>query len=171
MLTVYKIIDLLGIDANFLWQDEMNASDNNTFTLEYAEIELLKKYRAIAERSPKGKETIDALINREYERCYEFEIGLMNGVVTIYDIAAKSIEERNMLIREDAKSSEAAEELIELFSKRDEKFPQIPRKYSQNTSSNILFPNAVQAARNNSESEPGEQEKMQEDIANLKRPE
>lgn len=66
MLMISKIIDTLGVDANFLLQDEANQKNfENTATPEEFE-KIIKKYRALDEH---GKEVIETILNLEYRRC------------------------------------------------------------------------------------------------------
>lgn len=63
MLTVSKIMDALEVDANFLWQDEME--NNFPEKVSYDELEIIEKYRLLDNY---GKETIRYLLNRELDR-------------------------------------------------------------------------------------------------------
>ncbi len=64
---LYKLIDALQVDANYLFQDVVNIPKKiNDVTL--AEFEIIKKYRHI---KPHEKEMVDAVLNiafQEYER-------------------------------------------------------------------------------------------------------
>lgn len=60
---LYKVFDVLGCDANFLFQDEMREIQNAS--LSPAEIQHVKKYRALDEH---GKRVVDYLIDAEAER-------------------------------------------------------------------------------------------------------
>lgn len=61
--TIGKLMEELGVDANFLWQDETTFP----FELSYNEMEnLVKKYRIL---DLYGQELVDFILNKEYERC------------------------------------------------------------------------------------------------------
>lgn len=111
MCTAYGIEDVLstfGYDGY---------KEDGSIMLDLYESELIEKYRIIKNFSPKGKESVDYTLNREYE-------------------LAKEISKK------------------------------------QSVKDNIITYSATPvAARNDHESEAGEQEKMKEDIAGLKRPE
>lgn len=64
--TIGKIMDILQIDANFLWQDEMNATGGFQLNLQYNEMEHIKKYRSLDDY---GKDIIDTILEKEYARC------------------------------------------------------------------------------------------------------
>ena len=67
---MYKMIEALNVDANFLFQDVVNLPDReNDVTL--AEYELIKKYRNLDDY---GKKLIDGALEVEYERCTSSEI-------------------------------------------------------------------------------------------------
>lgn len=59
--TVAKIIDLLNIDANYLYQDEVISSTN----ISYEDIDMNKKYRDLDSH---GKEMVDFTLSKEYDR-------------------------------------------------------------------------------------------------------
>lgn len=60
--TIGKLMEELGVDANFLWQDETTFP----FELSYDEMEnLVKKYRTLDEH---GKKVVDFILNEEVER-------------------------------------------------------------------------------------------------------
>ncbi len=63
MLTVSKIMDILHIDANFLYQDEMGS--NYPMKVSYDEYQRIKKYR---ELDSHGKEIVDYILLKEWER-------------------------------------------------------------------------------------------------------
>lgn len=60
--TIWKLMEELGVDANFLWQDETTFP----FELTYDEMEhLVKKYRNLDDH---GKKMVDFTLKEEYER-------------------------------------------------------------------------------------------------------
>lgn len=61
--TIAKIMDILNIDANYLYQDEANSLTELVVSLD--EKSLLKKYRALDDH---GKEMVDFTLKKEYER-------------------------------------------------------------------------------------------------------
>jgi len=77
-----KLMGALGVDANFLWQDEMNIQQKNNLTLSIREQEIIKKYRLLdGNGKRKADEYIDDLVNcgkhnkeKEYNE-YSEEIG------------------------------------------------------------------------------------------------
>lgn len=66
MLLISKIMNILDIDANFLWQDEMNFP----VTASYKEMEHIKKYRKLDDR---GKEIIETVLDKELLRTEELQ--------------------------------------------------------------------------------------------------
>lgn len=68
MLTISKIMNVLKVDANFLWQDETNSLTELVVSLD--EKALLKKYRDL---DPHGKEMVDFTLQKEYERSKALE--------------------------------------------------------------------------------------------------
>ncbi|MFG6334822.1 MAG: helix-turn-helix domain-containing protein [Lachnospiraceae bacterium] len=61
MLTVSKIMNVLKVDANFLWQDDTDFP----MQVSYEEIKHIEKYRAL---DPHGQETVSYILEREAER-------------------------------------------------------------------------------------------------------
>lgn len=127
---LFKIIETLGCDANYLFQDvvKIKALQNDVTLAEY---DMVKKYRALDEH---GKKMVDFTLQNEWER------------------STQSIEGQIML------------------SKSDDHDLDIVRDGKIVPYGNFEIP-TLKAARNDHADEPGEQEKMQSDIANLKRPE
>lgn len=64
---LFKVFDALKCDANYLFQDEMKNISNSDKATPIEMETLVKKYRFISENSPKGKETVDFILNREHE--------------------------------------------------------------------------------------------------------
>ena len=58
---MYKLFEVLDVDANYLFQDVVNTTKKNN-DVSISEYEHIKKYRALSEYS---RETIDYLIDRE----------------------------------------------------------------------------------------------------------
>ena len=67
---MYKLIETLHVDANYLFQDVVNIK-KNTDSISLSEIALIKKYRSLDE---KAKDIIDTLLDKVYiyssERTY-----------------------------------------------------------------------------------------------------
>lgn len=64
MLTVARnLAEILNVDANFLFQDEVKDCGNEKDGIEQ---EHIKKYRTLDE---KGKHTVDTVLTMEYDRC------------------------------------------------------------------------------------------------------
>ena len=61
--TVAKILDILDVDANYLYQDEVEKITNVVINIE--EKTILEKYRELDEH---GKEMVDFTLEKEYER-------------------------------------------------------------------------------------------------------
>lgn len=62
---MYKLIEVLKVDPNYLFQDCVNLpKESNDVTL--SEYEKIKIYRYIKEHSPDGLKMVDAILNREY---------------------------------------------------------------------------------------------------------
>lgn len=59
--TICKLINVLDIDANYLWQDEMEFS----VQISYAEREILRKYHGLDDH---GREMVDFTLEKEWER-------------------------------------------------------------------------------------------------------
>lgn len=60
-----KIMDVLKVDANYLYQDEIDFLKNQN-SLIPGEYESIKKYRFLDEH---GKQLVDFVLSAEYERC------------------------------------------------------------------------------------------------------
>lgn len=61
---IYKLMETLNIDANYLFQDVVKIkTQKNDFTI--AEYEIIKKYRDL---DPHGKEMVDFTLEKEWER-------------------------------------------------------------------------------------------------------
>lgn len=66
---IYKLMEVLGVDANYLFQDCVNLPrKTNDVTL--AEYEHIKKYRSL---DPHGRETVDWILDRESIRVSELQ--------------------------------------------------------------------------------------------------
>lgn len=63
MLTI-KLMEILEVDANYLWYDENDNS--NSFVTSFIEQQIIKKYRLIDET---GKNTVEFVLNDIYDRC------------------------------------------------------------------------------------------------------
>ena len=61
--TVAKILDILDVDANYLYQDEVEKITNVVINIE--EKTILEKYRELDEH---GREMVDFTLEKEYER-------------------------------------------------------------------------------------------------------
>lgn len=61
---LYKLINVLEIDANYLFQDCV--TNVTTLSISLTEQLHIKKYRALDEH---GKKTVDFILDSEYERC------------------------------------------------------------------------------------------------------
>lgn len=59
--TTIKIMTVLGIDANYLWQDEMDFP----MKVSYEEMKHIEKYRDLDDH---GREMVDFTLTKEYER-------------------------------------------------------------------------------------------------------
>lgn len=62
---MYKLFEALQCDANYLHQDEMTFSFENTATPDEFD-RIIRKYRALDQR---GKDAVDATLDREYKAC------------------------------------------------------------------------------------------------------
>ncbi len=63
--TISKIMNVLQIDANYLLQDEMSVLNTPSITLEYDEIDGLRKFRSLDSNS---KEHIQIILSHELDR-------------------------------------------------------------------------------------------------------
>lgn len=57
MLTIKKLMEILEVDANYLWYDENDNS--NSFVTSFIEQQIIKKYRLIDET---GKNTVEFVL-------------------------------------------------------------------------------------------------------------
>jgi len=67
MIILSKIMDVLSVDANYLFQDEAKAMRDVRATPQEME-NLVKKYRLL---DPYGKEAVDGVLDVESRRCEE----------------------------------------------------------------------------------------------------
>ena len=70
MYTISKIMNVLKVDANFLWQDEMDALGGNPAQLKYSELKHMEQYRAL---DPTGREHVDTVLQWETDRMKQLE--------------------------------------------------------------------------------------------------
>ena len=68
MLTIGRIISVLGVDANFLLQDDCDNAQEQDLNAQKAAEKFIKKYRDLDDH---GKKLVDAVLSIEYERCSE----------------------------------------------------------------------------------------------------
>lgn len=61
MYTISKMMEILNVDANFLWQDDTDFP----MQVSYEEIKHIEKYRALDQH---GQETVSYILNQETER-------------------------------------------------------------------------------------------------------
>ena len=61
---IYKLMETLGVDANYLFQDCMSIPPKNN-NINLSEYEHIKKYRNLDDH---GKEMVDFTLEKEYER-------------------------------------------------------------------------------------------------------
>ncbi len=66
--TIAKLLDVLNIDANYLYQDEIDALGGSPTVLKYDELRIVEKYRALDEH---GKESVNIILDRELLRVDE----------------------------------------------------------------------------------------------------
>lgn len=84
MLTISKIMSVLNVDANYLWQDEMDALGVNPMTLKYDEMKHIEKYRLLDDH---GRDMVDTVLQKEYDR----SIDSKNGTVVPFQSKEKII--------------------------------------------------------------------------------
>lgn len=63
--TIAKALKILNIDANFLYQDEMDALGGSPVKLKYNEMRHIEKYRDLDSH---GKEMVDFVLETEHRR-------------------------------------------------------------------------------------------------------
>ncbi len=80
---VGEIADALGVDVNYLFQDEVKAMHDNQATPEEMET-LVKPYRSL---DPYGKKTIDIVMNREITRSTQLQ-NATNRIVRLEQAAS-----------------------------------------------------------------------------------
>ena len=73
--TVAKILDILDVDANYLYQDEVEKIKNVVVNIE--EKTILEKYRELDEH---GREMVDFTLEKEYERSISLKESIDNVV-------------------------------------------------------------------------------------------
>lgn len=61
---IYKLMEVLGVDANYLFQDCMSVNPN-THEISLSEYEHIKKYRALDDH---GRKMVDFTLKEEWER-------------------------------------------------------------------------------------------------------
>lgn len=61
IVTIIKIMQATGVDANYLWQDEMDFP----IQVSYVEMEHINKYRNLDDH---GREMVDFVLDAEYQR-------------------------------------------------------------------------------------------------------
>lgn len=66
MYTISKMMEILNVDANFLWQDDTDFP----MQVSYEEIKHIEKYRALDQY---GQETVSYILDRETERVKQIE--------------------------------------------------------------------------------------------------
>lgn len=66
MYTISKMMEILNVDANFLWQDDTDFP----MQVSYEEIKHIEKYRALDQY---GQETVSYILDREIERVKQIE--------------------------------------------------------------------------------------------------
>lgn len=72
--TMSKAMKFLSVDANFLYQDEMNELGGSPMCLQCEEFELIKKFRML---DIYGKELVTTILDNEYKR-YKVSLPLSN---------------------------------------------------------------------------------------------
>lgn len=65
MNTISNIMNILQVDANYLWQDEMDELGGNPMHVKYKEMEHIKKYRDLDDH---GTHMVDMVLQNEWER-------------------------------------------------------------------------------------------------------
>ena len=68
MAVLYKIMKVLNVDANYLFQDEMRDLQSSA-SLSADEFEHISKYRSLDDH---GKRIVTFVTNEEYDRCTEY---------------------------------------------------------------------------------------------------
>ncbi len=61
---MYKLLDVLKVDANYLFQDVV--STKSEFKADFEEQEYIRKYRRLDEH---GQDLVDTILDKEYARC------------------------------------------------------------------------------------------------------
>lgn len=64
---LFKLMEILGCDANYLFQDSINIPSNKN-NISVAEYEHIKKYRKL---DTHGKDMVDTVLQKEYDRVVE----------------------------------------------------------------------------------------------------
>ena len=81
MLNISKIMEVLNVDANFLFQDEVKKTAQIFANIE--EKEILEKYRAL---DAHGKEMVDFTLSKEWERSIELSEQATTGKENIIEM-------------------------------------------------------------------------------------
>lgn len=66
---IYKLMETLGVDANYLFQDCIHISPKEN-DIDLSEYKHVKKYRALDSH---GKDMVDTVLEKEYSRCLELQ--------------------------------------------------------------------------------------------------
>lgn len=87
--TVAKILDILDVDANYLYQDEVEKITNVVVNIE--EKTILERYRELDEH---GREMVDFTLEKEYERSISLKEPIDNVVEISSHPETKAAHER-----------------------------------------------------------------------------
>lgn len=75
---LFKIMEVLRCDANYLFQDVISLSNSEQFSV--SEIAYIKKYRALDDH---GKDMVDVVLDKEWERSTAKEIVELKPHLTV----------------------------------------------------------------------------------------
>lgn len=114
--TFVKLCDIYELDCAALLS-EVYTFKRIKSDISLAEYEMIKKYRELDEYA---KKNVDTILENEYEKLIQHDRAIELGNLTIYDLYADNIEDRDRMIYETCTPKEAAK-LIKLLNKRDKR--------------------------------------------------
>ena len=107
---IYKLMEVLGVDANYLFQDCMSVNPNNN-DISLSEYELIKKYRALDEH---GRKLVDLILEEECNRCHNVT---MEGQITLFDLLSPEELEEIEKLKNKVPLTDFPDEFMKLMKK------------------------------------------------------
>lgn len=107
---IYKLMEVLGVDANYLFQDCMSVNPN-THEISLSEYEHIKKYRALDEH---GRKLVDLILEEECDRCHN---ATMEGQITLFDLLSPEELEEIEKLKDKVPLTDFPDEFVKLMKK------------------------------------------------------